>query len=146
VVELLTAATCSPFTSPALQFLPLGCSGVVATYLHCNNGPFQLVSRPYGSSAEASTGSDQALQHGPGGPGCKGEHSKPSYYVPIYGSICSMVKHVSCCWLQVPLSSANPKFEAMLHNKPRLIVLNKADIADQRLVQVSAALWVQRTG
>jgi hypothetical protein len=48
---------------------------------------------------------------------------------------------VGCCWPQVPLSSANPKFEAVLHNKPRLIVLNKADIADQRLVQVGTRLW-----
>lgn len=40
---------------------------------------------------------------------------------------------------RIPFSGRNPNFDDMLRNKPRLIILNKYDLADDRL----SAKWIQ---
>ena len=40
---------------------------------------------------------------------------------------------------RIPFSGRNPAFDDMLHNKPRLLLLNKSDLADQ----VLTAQWIQ---
>lgn len=58
--------------------------------------------------------------------------------------LCSIpcMKHIRCfqppcCLLQVPLTSANPKLDDLLVHKRRIVVLNKADLADASSNQVS---------
>ena len=36
---------------------------------------------------------------------------------------------------RVPVSSRNPELDRWLGNKPRIIILNKCDVADERITQ-----------
>ena len=40
---------------------------------------------------------------------------------------------------RVPMSSSNPELKEMIGNKPRIVLLNKCDVADEK----ATALWVE---
>lgn len=46
---------------------------------------------------------------------------------------------------RIPISSKNPEIDSIIHNKPRLVVLNKADMADQA-VSKEWEKWFRKSG
>ena len=45
---------------------------------------------------------------------------------------------------RLPLSSRNPEFDRLTRNKPRLVILNKADMADPDLTQKWISYYQKR--
>jgi ribosome biogenesis GTPase A len=45
---------------------------------------------------------------------------------------------------RIPLTSINPKFESLFEARDKLIVYNKADLANPNLQKVGSFVWMDR--